>query len=223
MIATGNNQVEYLDRLHMHTQHPSFEDQVPTYFLGPNEARELEPNLAPWIKAAMISTETGIVDSHALMESLEREIEEEGGEGLIVRGTRVVRVDPDPQGEGWVVQMETGWSKEGSGEGETEAVLAKVVVNAAGLGAAHIINPLLPEKERTRMYLSKGTSGRFTSLIAGSYMTYKGPGVEHVSRLLYPCPEPGLAGLGTHLVRFLAVDTDSRLWISQETSSLVQT
>ena len=196
----------------MHTQHPSFEDQVPTYFLGPNEARELEPNLAPWIKAAMISTETGIVDSHALMESLEREIEEEGGEGLIVRGTRVVRVDPDPQGQGWVVQMETGWT--GSGEGETESVLAKVVVNAAGLGAAHIINPLLPENERTKMYLSKGGCTHPPALTVGSYMTYKGPGVEHVSRLLYPCPEPGLAGLGTHLVSIATstiLTTDSRL------------
>jgi L-2-hydroxyglutarate oxidase LhgO len=156
VIATGNDQVEYLDRLHMHTQHPALEDQVPTYFLGAEETLRMEPDLAPWIKAAMISTETGIVDSHALMESLEREIEEEGGEGLIVRGTRVVRVDPDPKGEGWVVQMETGWSKEHDHQGETEAVLAKVVVNAAGLGAAHIINPLLPASQRTKMWLSKG-------------------------------------------------------------------
>lgn len=35
---------------------------------------------------------------------------------------------------------------------------------------------------------------------AGSYLSYKGPGVKNVQRLLYPCPQEGLAGLGTHLV-----------------------
>lgn len=70
-----------------------------------------------------------------------REIEEsEGGE--VVLGTRVVRIDEyvkeaslgsgggvgDGSQSGWVVQTESG----GEG-GERSAVLAKVVINAAGL------------------------------------------------------------------------------------------
>lgn len=76
---------------------------VPTYFLGPNEAADLEPDLGPNVLAAMLSTESGIVDSHALMESLEMEIngqlpdqgtESDAGRGSVVLGTKVVRIDP---------------------------------------------------------------------------------------------------------------------------------
>lgn len=48
----------------------------------------------------MLSTESGIVDSHGLMESLETEIngglpgQKGEGNGSVVLGTRVVRIDP---------------------------------------------------------------------------------------------------------------------------------
>jgi 2-hydroxyglutarate dehydrogenase len=74
---------------------------VPTYFLGPNDAMDLEPDLGPNVLAAMLSTESGIVDSHALMESLEAEItgqlpqqkSADSGNGSVVLGTKVVRID----------------------------------------------------------------------------------------------------------------------------------
>lgn len=31
-------------------------------------------------------------------------------------------------------------------------------------------------------------------------MSYKGPGVENVNKLIYPCPSVSLDSLGTHLV-----------------------
>ena len=37
------------------------------------------------------------------------------------------------------------------------------------------------------------------SRLIGNYMSYKGPGVSHISRLIYPCPSDGLDHLGTHL------------------------
>jgi 2-hydroxyglutarate dehydrogenase len=63
---------------------------------------DLEPDLGPNVLAAMLSTESGIVDSHALMESLEAEItgqlpeqkSAESGNGSVVLGTEVVRIDP---------------------------------------------------------------------------------------------------------------------------------
>lgn len=76
---------------------------VPTYFLGPNEAMDLEPDLGPNVLAAMLSTESGIVDSHALMESLEAEVTGQlptqggtldSGNGSVVLGTKAVRIDP---------------------------------------------------------------------------------------------------------------------------------
>ena len=41
-------------------------------------------------------------------------------------------------------------------------------------------------------------------LTLGTYLSYKGPGVGQVSRLIYPCPQKNLASLGIHLTMDLA-------------------
>ena len=153
---------------------------IPAYFLGPDEARELEPDLSPDVVGALIVKDSGIVDAQGLVDTLEREIEEEDyigdsgvgvgltegqnknverGEGVIVRGTRVVRVDPAENGKGWVVQLETGWEGLEEGEkGEVESVHADVVVNAAGLYSASLLDGIVPESELPTMYPLKGES-----------------------------------------------------------------
>lgn len=189
IVATDKMQIPYLDNLSMHTQHETFltgqpasatrsNSVIPAYFLSGNEARDMEPELSPDVCAALLVTETGIVDSAGLVDSLAREIEEadyletsggvgvgvgvadkrrkglaDRGEGIIVRGTRVVRVDPGEKG-GWVVQLETAGA---DGEpGDVEAVHADVLVNAAGLSATSITNSVVPENERVGMWISKG-------------------------------------------------------------------
>ena len=168
---------------------------MPARLLTGDEARELEPDLSPDIKSALLSTETGIVDSHALMESLERDISESES-GSVVCGTRVVRVDPAEGG--WVVQMTTP-SQDGL-EGrtkETDSVLAKTVINSTGLSGPFILNSLRsilnPPSDLVPIWYAKG-----------SYASYRGPGVSNVKHLIYPVPETGttqhgFAGLGTHL------------------------
>lgn len=147
---------------------------IPAYFLSGHEARDMEPDLSPNVCAALLVTETGIVNSGSLVESLEREIQEEDylkasgavkngvglagrsfdrGEGVIVPGTRVVRIDPAEDGKGWVVQLESNWE---DGPGDIDAVRASVVVDAAGLNSAALVNELLPEEERMNIYISKG-------------------------------------------------------------------
>ncbi|XAO22258.1 hypothetical protein I312_101027 [Cryptococcus bacillisporus CA1280] len=154
VVATSDSQVPYLKKLQAHSTHPSFlttpgdpsSSRITTQFLPGNEARELEPDLSPKVCGALLIPSTGIVDSQGLVDSLEREVEdpdynpsasrEDRGEGVIVLGTRVVRIDREESGSGWVVQMETGWEGLGEGEkGEVESVRADVVVNAAGLGS----------------------------------------------------------------------------------------
>ena len=142
------------------------------------------------------------------MEALESDITETGA-GELVYGTRVVRIDRvqssgskrgDGSEDGWVVQMV-------SKDAEPTAVLAKVVVNAAGLkyvrhffrhsvtdldcSARAIYNQILPQEQQRPLQYCKG-----------SYFSYKGPGLGHVQRLLYPCPDPTIAGLGTHVSQF---------------------
>jgi len=171
------------------------EEQVlPVSLISGAQARELEPDLSPDIAAALWSPETGIVDSHSFMESLEKDISEsEGGE--LVFSTRVVRVDPykseESSGssleEGWVVQTVTENAEQG------DALLARTLINASGLSANLILNSLLPEASRIPIFYGRG-----------SYAAYSGPGISHISRLIYPCPDTGpnkhaFQSLGTHL------------------------
>ncbi|KAL4075728.1 pyridine nucleotide disulfide oxidoreductase-like protein [Scleroderma citrinum] len=169
---------------------------LPTRFITGDEARVLEPDLSKDITTALWSPETGILDSHTFMESLEKDISESAG-GELAYSTRVVRVDPYRKMEtssispatqdGWVVQTVTGDAEEG------DAFLARTLVNASGLSANLILNSLLPESSRIPMYYARGT-----------YAAYSGPGISNVKHLIYPCPETrknehGFMSLGTHL------------------------
>jgi L-2-hydroxyglutarate oxidase LhgO len=121
----------------------------------------------------LLVTETGIIDSQALVDTLALEIEDadylstnqaessavgrwggdKRGEGVLVMGTRVVRIDRDEK-DGWVVQMETGW---GEGQrGEVESVRCQVVINAAGINAATLLEDVVPPEDRVKMHLVKG-------------------------------------------------------------------
>jgi len=179
--------------------HPSDEIVLPTKLLCAEEARFLEPELSNDIVAALWSPKTGIIDSHSLMESLEKDIiDSEGGD--LVYSTRVVRIDPyqssnkpvdvpsvDAADDGWVVQTFTRDAKHG------DAILARTLVNASGLSSTLFLNAILPKEERLPLYYARG-----------SYASYNGPGTSRVSHLIYPCPETGgdthgFHSLGTHL------------------------
>lgn len=193
--------------------------KVPLEWMTGDQVRRIEPDVAPECVGGLYSSETGIIDSHALMEDLEKGIEESDG-GEVVYGTKVVRIDRlenlggrkgDGSEEGWVVQTVTGGSA--MEEGERNAVLCRAVINSAGLkyvsplinpsptdaycsSAHHLHNQILPPSSRVPLYFAKG-----------SYFTYRGPGLTNVSHLLYPCPDHtggSLAGLGTHLTFNLA-------------------
>jgi 2-hydroxyglutarate dehydrogenase len=168
---------------------------VPTSLLSGDEARELEPDLSPDITCALLSRETGIVDSHTLMESLGRDINESDA-GSVVCSTSVVRVDPAENG--WVVQLST----DANGPGEpsrTDSVLAKTVINSTGLSGPFILNAfrrtLTPPDEPISIWYARG-----------SYASYRGPGVGNIKHLIYPVAEMGseFASLGTHLTMDLA-------------------
>lgn len=120
------------------------------------------------------------------MESLEKDIlNAENSE--LVYSTKVVRVDPSHEAPGWVVQLVTGDAEGG------DALLARTVINCAGLTAPLVLNAVLPEDKRLPMYFARG-----------SYASYRGPGIKRVSHLIYPCPAVGkdshaFHSLGTHL------------------------
>ena len=209
LVVALESQRPYIEKLHAVAQqlawpaHSSPENGtqavLPTRLIKGDEARVLEPDLSKDIAAALWSPETGIIDSHSLITSFEKDIKESDG-GELVYKTRVVRVDPwtgssqvkgsvsaEVAERGWVVQTVTADSD------TSDAMLARSVINASGLAGPMVLNSLLPRELRIPMYYARG-----------SYASYKGPGTSYVSHLIYPCPgtgraEHGFQSLGTHL------------------------
>jgi len=204
LVVAQEHQIPYIQNLHTKAQQISraaaSDHILPTGIITGDEARMLEPTLSQSITAALWSPETGIVDSHAFMESLEMDITtSEGGE--LAYSTEVVRVDPHvgpslaegtPSGDvpetGWVVQTVTGGAK------ESDTMLARILINASGLSGNLILNSMLPEEQRLPMYYARG-----------SYASCHSPAVSGISHLIYPCPDTGgreqhaFQSLGTHL------------------------
>src|SRR5262249_29452421 len=130
--------------------------------LAGGEAQALEPNLS--CAAALLSGETGIVDSHGYMMALAAEMEGPGG-GIAFNG-------PDAGGR------VTGGGFEIDIEGNAPATArCSVVVNSAGLGAHALARALdgLDPRHIPALALAKG-----------SYFSCSGRAA--FTRLIYPAP-----------------------------------
>ena len=145
-------------------------------WLSGAEARELEPALQG--EAALLSTATGIIDSHALMLAYLGDLENAGG-ALVVRSpleSAAVRE------HGFVLRV--------GGDAPLE-IEAGVLVNAAGLHAQQVARRV-EGLDPTRIPRAWFAKGNYYALAGRSPFT----------RLIYPVPEPG--GLGVHLTLDLA-------------------
>jgi L-2-hydroxyglutarate oxidase LhgO len=144
--------------------------------IGGDEARALEPSLA--CIAAILSSETGILDSHAFMLALQADLENHGG--VIAFNAPVQRLSR--AGCEWDVHV---------GGRDPAAVKVDALVNASGLDAQRLarLTEGYPESRVPRLVLAKGNY--FGCL-----------GRQGFSRLIYPAPVDG--GLGTHVTVDLA-------------------
>ncbi len=145
-------------------------------WLDAAELRRVEPELKG--VAALLSPSTGILDSHAFMQSLEGEAQANGA--LLVLQTEVHAIDPQRDGLAVWCGAEAG-----------PQLLARSVVNAAGLRAAVLA------QHAARTPSAVGVAAHYAK---GSYFTLCGR--APFSRLVYPAPEPG--GLGVHMTLDLA-------------------
>jgi L-2-hydroxyglutarate oxidase LhgO len=139
-------------------------------------ASAMEPALT--CVAAVLSSETGIVDSHALMLSLQGELEDRGG--AIAFNTPVERLAREQ--DGWHVRFR------GAEPGE---LVVDAVVNSAGHGAQRLARATdgYDPARVPRLVLAKG-----------NYFGFAGrPAFSH---LIYPAPVDG--GLGVHVTLDLA-------------------
>ncbi len=130
--------------------------------------------------AALYSPESGIVDAEALVMAL-LDVGEAAGV-IFLPGTRLLGADPSRAG----MELRT----------ERETILARQVVNAAGLFADDVSRML--DGERFSIYPCRGEYAEFTP--AKRYL---------VSSLVYPLPQASGHGLGVHLVRTI----DGAVWL----------
>jgi L-2-hydroxyglutarate oxidase LhgO len=147
-----------------------------TEIIGGNAARAMEGELS--CIGALLSSETGIIDSHGYMLALWGELEDRGG--MIAFETPVERLSyKAPQ---WHVQF---------GGRDAGVMQFDAVVNAAGLSAQGLARHIegYPAAKVPRLVLGKG-----------NYFGFAGRPV--FSRLIYPTPIDG--GLGVHVTLDLA-------------------
>ncbi len=168
IVATTDSQLDELESIRRTAEANGVTD---LRRLTAAEARAMEPALA--CTGALLSPSTGIIDSHGYMLSLQGEAEAHGA--MVAFGTRVTAIIPQPQ----------GLALSFNGE-ETPSVLARTVINAAGLFASEVADTVqgLAPAFRPRTRYAKG-----------SYFTLSGR--APFGRLIYPTPIPG--GLGVHL------------------------
>ena len=145
-------------------------------WLSGAEARALEPALAA--EHALLSPSTGVIDSHAFMLALLGDAERHGA--MIALETPVIGGEVDQRG----LIIETGGVS-------PSRIAARLVVNAAGLGAQAVARSIfgMPPELVPPLHLAKGN---YFSLATRSPF----------SHLIYPMPAEG--GLGVHLTLDLA-------------------
>ena len=144
--------------------------------LTTREATALEPALA--CTGALLSPQTGIVDSHALMLALAADAGDHGA--IIVCRAPVERAETVPDGFELCV-----------GGPQPTRLRCRELVNAGGLGAVRLARAIagLPATHVPEAFLSKG-----------SYFVLDGR--VPFARLIYPVPIPG--GAGIHLTLDMA-------------------
>jgi L-2-hydroxyglutarate oxidase LhgO len=166
LVATNEAQVAQLQGIIAKAVANGVDDLV---LISRAEAQSMEPALE--CVAAVHSPSTGIIDSHALMLSLQGDLENAGG--MVVFNTAVSHMECGLQG----IRVHT--------EDGTE-LEAESVINCAGVHAPSLARKI------------EGLDARHVPpefYCKGNYFTLSGR--SPFSRLIYPVPEA--AGLGVHL------------------------
>lgn len=146
--------------------------------LSRKQTRAFEPNVQA--QDALFSPNTGIIDSHALMQALIYDSEQAGG--LLVKNSQFQQAQLKP--DGFDVQIATA-----DGTFYTQC---RTLINAAGLYASEVAK---------RIEFSPRDMPQ-TLYCRGRYFSYQGK--APFTHLIYPLPEENLKGLGIHATLDLA-------------------
>jgi L-2-hydroxyglutarate oxidase LhgO len=184
IVATAESQRTALERIEARAQAAGVFD---LQWLDGEQACRLEP--AVRCESALLSPETGIIDSHGLMLALLGEAQDHGAMLAVSSRFESARV---LAGGGFEVRVSMGAAEAGEGgSGETLTLRCRTLVNAAGLDASKVARAIegidpssIPD----------------TQFAKGNYFVVTGR--CPFSRLIYPTPNE--VGLGVHLTLDLA-------------------
>lgn len=172
IVATDANQLDDLQAILYKAQN----NQVPDIkIISGAQAKALEPQLQ--CEAAVLSSSTGVVDSHGLMLSLLGGFEDAGG--MVAYQSPLLSAKPIG------ANAERGFELTIGGT-DGMSIQTKLLINCAGLSAPALAQKIegLSKDKIPKAYFAKG-----------NYFSLSGK--SPFSHLIYPIPEPG--GLGVHL------------------------
>lgn len=177
IVATDDTQLDDLQALLYKAQG----NGVPAIkMITAAEAKQLEPQLH--CSAALLSSSTGIVDSHGYMLSLLGGFEDAGG--MVAYQSPLISATP------MGAHAKDGFELE-IGGADAMHIQTKLLINCAGMSAPALAQKIkgLPKDQIPKAYFAKG-----------NYFSLSGK--SPFKHLIYPIPEPG--GLGVHLTLDMA-------------------
>ncbi len=172
IVASDESQLDDLQAILYKAQ----QNQVPEIKLITGEqAKAMEPDLQ--CAAAVLSSTTGIVDSHGFMLSLLGGFEDAGG--MIAYQSPLISAKPMGTSAQDGFELEIGGA-------DGMKIQTKLLINCAGMSAPEIAKKIegLAQEQIPKAYFAKG-----------NYFSLSGK--SPFKHLIYPIPEPG--GLGVHL------------------------
>lgn len=144
---------------------------IPVRHLNQADIHALEPQVQA--QQGLLSSTTGIIDSHAFMQALLHQTQQQ--QATCMTQTKLIRATS--QTSDWRLKLR-------SVDEECE-FSTRVLINAAGLSAQRIAQSLDVELSVPVLHPCRG-----------HYFSYAG--ASPFQHLIYPMPEPALAGLGIH-------------------------
>jgi len=152
--------------------------------LSKRELKHMEPNVDG--TAAILSTETGIIDSHALMKHLAARANSKGAQ--IAYMTEVVGIE----------KLANGYQVRVKDSGGEFSFATRVLINCAGLNS---------DKVAKLAGIDIDNAGYRLHYCRGEYFSLAGDKRKIVNRLIFPIPPHGITGVGIHVV----IDLDGRM------------
>jgi L-2-hydroxyglutarate oxidase LhgO len=172
LIVASSAELSALENIHQRALNNGVES---LQFLDKRQLNKLEPLVHADI--ALWSPDTGIVDSHSLMNSFRYEAEANGV--TLALHTELIRAELAGNRQGFRLELQSG--------PDAMTLDTRVLVNCAGLHAVTVGGRIdgVPRASLPEM-----------GFIKGNYMTLAGK--SPFAHLIYPVPDPAQRGLGIH-------------------------